>query len=136
MEMKNIKEFLNIKNTIGFIGATIQKEKWGYKKYKELKDAGFKIYPINPKYDKIDGDRCFPTLFSLIKYLNKNPDLVITVVPPQVTEKVVEQCKNYGIDKIWMQPGSESKKAVDFCKDNNINVIQKICIVMDALKKL
>jgi len=136
MEMDAINKFLDKNNTIGFIGATVQKEKWGYKKYKELKDAGFKVYPINPKYEDIYGDKCFSSLRSLVDFLKDKPDYVITVVPPKVTEKVVEKCKELGINKIWMQPGSESEKAIDYCKENNIEVVYNVCIVVDALQKL
>jgi len=136
MDIETIKRFLNKSNTIGFVGATVQKEKWGYKKYKKIKDAGFKVYPINPKYDEIDGDRCFPNLNSLINFLNKKPDFVITIIPPKITEKIVEQCKEVGINKIWMQPGSESEKAIDFCEENDIEVVHGTCIVVDALQKL
>ena len=136
MDEETIKKYLNKKNTIAFVGATIQKEKWGYKKYKELKDAGFKVYPLNLKYDEVDGDKCFPDLDSLIKFLKEKPDFVITIIPPKVTEKIVEQCKVLGIDKIWMQPGSESEKAIKFCKENDIEVVHGICIVVDALRKL
>jgi len=136
MEIETIKKFLDKKNTIAFIGATMQKDKWGYKKYKEVKNAGFKIYPINPKYDNIDGDKCFTDLRSLLEFLHKKPDIVITIVPPKITEKIVEQCKSLGINKIWMQPGSESEESIKFCKDNSIEVVHDICIVVDALQKL
>lgn len=136
MDTETIKKFLNKKNIIGFIGATINKEKWGYKKYKEIKNAGFKVYPVNPKYDKIDGDKCFPDLKSLIEFLQEKPDFVITIIPPKITEKTVEQCKIFRINKIWMQPGSESKKALRFCEENGIEVVHGICIVVDALHKL
>jgi len=136
MDTETIKNFLIKKNKIGFVGATIHKGKWGYKKYKELKDAGFKIYPVNPKYDEVDGDKCFPNLESLTKFLKEKPDFVITITPPKVTEKTVEQCKILGIDKIWMQPGSESEKAIKFCEENRIEVVHGSCIVVDALQKL
>ena len=136
MDIETIKVFLNKNNTIAFIGATIQKDKWGYKKYKEIKESGFEVYPINPKYDNVDGDKCYPNLKSLIDFLHEKPDFVITIVPPKVTEKIVEQCKIYGIDKIWMQPGSESEKAIKFCKENGIIVVYGVCIVVDVLKKL
>jgi len=135
MDIETIKDFLNKKNTIGFVGATVHKEKWGYKKYKEIKSAGFKIYPVNPKYDKVDGDKCFPNLKSLIEFLEEKPDSVITIIPPKVTEKIVEQCIIFGINKIWMQPGSESEKAIKCCEENGIKVVYGICIVIDALKK-
>ena len=136
MDIDTFKRFLNKKNKIGFIGATIQKDKWGYKKYIEIKNAGFSVYPINPKYDEIDGDRCFSNLRELIEHLNEKPDYVITIVPPKITENVVEQCKNFGIDKIWMQPGSESDKAIKFCKENGIEVVSGVCIVVDAIQRL
>ncbi|MCK4364714.1 MAG: CoA-binding protein [Thermoplasmatales archaeon] len=136
MDVETIKIFLNKKNTIAFVGATKQKEKWGYRKYKEIKDAGFKVYPVNPRYDEVDGDRCFPNLKSLIEFQGEKPDFVITIIPSKVTEKTVEQCKIFGIDKIWMQPGSESEKAIRFCEENNITVVHGICIVVDALQKL
>ena len=136
MDTETIKKFLNKKNTIGFVGATIKKEKWGYKKYKEIKDAGFKVYPINPKYDKVDGDKCFPNLKSLIEFLNEKPNFVITIVPPEITKKTVEQCKKLGIDKIWMQPGSESEEVIELCKESNIEFVHGVCIVVDAIQKL
>jgi predicted CoA-binding protein len=61
---------------------------------------------------------------------------VITIVPPKVTEKTVEQCKILGIGKIWMQPGSESEKAIELCKKNNIELVHGLCIIVDALQKL
>ena len=136
MDTDTIRKFLDKKNKIGFVGATIQKEKWGYKKYKEIKNAGFNVYPINPKYDKIDDDQCFPNLNSLVEFLKEKPDVVITVIPPEITFKTVEQCKILGIDKVWMQPGSESESAINFCKENDIEVVHGICIVVDAIQKL
>ena len=73
---------------------------------------------------------------TLIEYLNKKPDYVITIVPPKVTEKIVRQCKLFDVDKIWMQPGSESERAIKFCKENNIIVVHGLCIIVDALDKI
>jgi hypothetical protein len=136
MDIELIKRFLNKENIIGFVGATVQKDKWGYKKYKNLKNEGFKVYPINPKYTEIDGDKCFQNLQSLISFLDKKPDIILTIIPPNITEKIVEECKTFGIDKIWMQPGSESEKSIKFCDENNISVVHGICIVVDGLKKV
>ena len=34
-----------------------------------------------------------------------------------------------------MQPGSESEKAIKFCKTNNIKTVYNVCFVVDGLKK-
>ncbi len=130
-EKQLMNRFLDKRSVIAVVGATINKEKFGYKVYKAVKESGYTVYPINQKYDKINGDACYPRL----KELPKKPDVVITIVPPAVTEEIVKQCKELGIKKVWMQPGSESEEAISFCKENGIDVIYHVCFVVDGLKK-
>ena len=125
------EEFLNRNNIIAVVGVSTNTHKWGWKIYKELKSAAFKIYPVNPKYKKIEKDVCYPKL----QMLPKKPDVIITVVPPRVTEQIVKQCKSLKIGKIWMQPGSESEKVINFCKNNGIEAVYNVCFVVDGLKK-
>ncbi len=127
----NPDNFLDKKNKIAIVGVSLSPQKWGYKIYKKLKSIGFRVYPVNPKHSRIDGVPCFHDLESL----PGEPDVVITVVPPRVTLDVIKQCKKLGIRKIWMQPGSESEKAINFCKDNNIEVVYNTCFVVNGLKE-
>jgi len=133
METNLLEKFLNRENKIAVIGASNNPKKWGYRICKSLKSAGFNVYPINPKYTKIGGDRCYPNLRSVSR--SEKVDVVITVVPPSVTEHIVKQCKDLGIRRIWMQPGSESEKAISMCKINGIDVIYNVCFVVDGLKQ-
>ena len=125
-----MKEFLKKGNIIAVVGASRNPEKWGYKIFKKLKEF-YKTYPVNPKYKEIDGTKCYPDL----KSLPEKPDVVITVVPPEVTESVVKVCKDLGISMVWMQPGSESQKAIEFCKKNGIKVVYNVCFVVNGLKE-
>ncbi len=129
-EKSMMKSFLDKGNVVAVVGATINKEKFGYKVYKVVKKAGFKVYPVNPKYQEVDGDRCYASL----KEVPEKPDVVITIVPPKVTEEIVRQCKELGIGKVWMQPGSESEKAISYCHKNGIEVVHHACFVVDGLK--
>ena len=123
------KEFLKKENIFAVIGVSRNKEKYGYKVYYDLKDAGYKVYPINPTTNKINNEKCYPSL----NKLPEKPDVVVTVIPPEITYKIVEKCKELNIDKIWMQPGSESEKSIDFCKKNNIKVIYSACIMIKRI---
>lgn len=125
-----IKEALNKKNIIAVVGASTNPEKYGYKVYKDLKEAGYKVYPVNPNASEILGDKCYPNL----KSLPIKPDVVNTVVPPKITEEIVKECKKIGIKKIWMQPGSESEEAINFCNKNGIDVIYGVCIMIERRK--
>ncbi len=130
MNEKLIKKFLRKENIFAVVGVSRDKKKYGYKVYKNLKEAGYKVYPINPNCDEIDGDRCY----HFIGELPEKPDVVDIVVPPAVTEKILIKCKEFGIRKVWVQPGSESKKALKFCKKNNIEVICNVCVMVEREK--
>ena len=126
-----INKFLNKKNVFAVVGASKLKEKYGNKVYFDLKNAGYSVYPINPNANTIFGDKCYPSL----RKLPIKPDVVDIVVPPKITEKTVEECKNLKIDKVWMQPGSESDKAIDFCKKNGIDILYNVCVMIERKKR-
>lgn len=125
-----VREILNKKNVIAVVGASRNPEKYGHQVYKDLKGAGYKVYPVNPNAADILGDKCYPGL----KSLPVKPDVVNFVVPPKVTEEIVKTCKELGIRKVWMQPGSESEKAILFCNDNGIDVVYGVCIMIQRIK--
>lgn len=127
MNEELIKEFLNKRNIFAVVGASRNPKKYGYQVYKDLKEAGYKTYPVNPNADEILGDRCYPD----IRDLPTKPDVVDLVVTPKVTEETVETCKTLGITKVWMQPGSESEKAIKLCEDNNIDVVHGVCVMIE-----
>ncbi|MEM4846866.1 MAG: CoA-binding protein [Thermosphaera sp.] len=131
MNEELIREFLDRRNVFAVVGASRDPQKYGYQVYRDLKSAGYKVYPVNPNAQEVLGDKCYPSL----KELPAKPDVVVTVVPPQVTELVVEECKELGVRKIWMQPGSESEKAVEYCEKNNIAVVHGACIMIERKRR-
>ncbi len=121
-----VRQFLDKSNIFAVVGASKNPEKYGHKVYKDLKESGYRVYPINPNTDKVLGERCYPSL----KDLPEKPDVVDMVVKPEVTEKIAKECKSLGINKVWFQPGSESRKAIEFCKENGIRVLHGICVIV------
>jgi hypothetical protein len=130
MKTRLIKEFLDKKNIFAVVGVSRNPEKYGNKVYKDLKNAGYKTYAINPKADFILGEKCYHNL----KELPEKPDVVDIVVPSEITEKIVHECKELDIDKVWLQPGSESEKAINYCKKNNIELVYGICVMIERKK--
>ena len=126
--MNNLKR--NNKKTIAVVGVSKDEKKFGFKVFKDMIKKGQKVYGINPKADVILGRK----IYSKIQDIPEKPDLVITIVPPEVTEKIVDDCISIGIKEIWMQPGSESEKAIKKAQDNKISVIYNACIMLTTDK--
>lgn len=131
MNQELIKAFLDKENTFAVVGASRDPLKFGYQVFQDLKKAGYKVYPVNPNVNEILGFKCYPNL----QDLPCNPDVVDIVVPPKLTEQVVETCKKLEITKVWMQPGSESEKAIKFCEENGIDVVYGVCVMIERARQ-
>jgi predicted CoA-binding protein len=111
---------------IAVVGVSADHEKYGYRIFRSLRDSGFKVEAINPKLKELEGEKVYPSL----EQLPRKPDLVITVVPPRVTEKVVDQAADLGVKELWMQPGSESDEAVRKARERGMNVTFNACFMV------
>lgn len=127
MKSESIKSFLGLKN-IAVVGVSSKNKGFGVAVYNHLKDNGFNTFGVN----KNGGFSNSTKLYNSLALIENNIDGVITVVPPSETEIVVQEAKELGIKNIWMQQGSESKNAIEFCKQNGINVVHNECILMFA----
>jgi len=112
---------------IAVVGVSSKEEKFGFRIFRDLLKRGFKVKGVNPKITELLGERIYPSL----KALEAIPDLVITVVSPEVTDRVVEECRQLGVKEIWMQPGSESENAIKKAKNYGIRVTHNACFMVD-----
>jgi predicted CoA-binding protein len=122
-----IDKFLDCKN-IAIVGMSHSSPKFGNLAYKELKNKDYKVYPIHPKSQVIDGAKCFNTFDSI----EENIEAVLVSVKPEQSEGVVKAAHQNGINNIWLQQGAESESTIYYCKENGINIIHGQCILMHA----
>lgn len=113
------------------VGASRDPHKYGHQIYRDLRTAGYTVYAVNPNADEILGDKCYPSVESLPEI----PQVVDLVVPPKVTNQIVKTCKKLGVRKVWMQPGSESETALEFCEENSIEVVYGVCVMVERRSK-
>lgn len=112
------------------VGASTNPEKYGHKAYMDLKRFGKIVYPVNPRAATIDGDPCFPSVTAL----PETPEVVVAVVPPAITEKLVDELIAAGVRNVWMQPGAESPAAVARAQAAGIAVVSGGPCVMVGLR--
>ena len=121
-----VKEFMAQKR-FAVIGATSNTSKNGYRIFKNLTRRGYEVYPVNPGLEELEGVKCYHSLADIPVRV----DVVDFVVPPPVTEATLKECKRLGLDRIWLQPGSESEAAIAFCHENKLRVVHDICVMQN-----
>lgn len=122
-----VNDFLE-QPSLAVVGVSRQPRKFGNYAYKELRQRGYRVYPVHPVAEAIEGDRSYPNLRQLPEAVGG----VLIVVPPQQTEQVVREAAAAGIKRVWMQQGAESPAAIQFCRENGISEVHGECILMFA----
>lgn len=127
--MLEAQEILKTKKSYALIGASQNPEKYSYELLSVLKDAGYMVYPINPRYEEINGAACYPSLSAL----PQKPEAAIVVLAPQNSEKAVEEIFDQGIKTIWFPPGCWSDAAVEKCRRHQREFVHDICPIATLL---
>jgi predicted CoA-binding protein len=129
-----IQDFLAQKQ-IAVVGVSDKRETGCNAAYRRFKAAGYAVSPVNPHLSSFEGDACYPDL----KSIPVKPDGVFILTNPKVTEGIVRECVDLGIQRVWMhcllgtKPGlgtgttSVSADAVRMCRENGITVIPGAC---------
>jgi len=101
------------------VGVSDDASKYGHRIFRDLLNEGYPVKGVNPRGGFVHGNNIYKSLSEI----EKKPDLVITVVPPEATLLLVEECNKLGIKTIWMQPGSESRAALEKAKAYGIKTV-------------
>jgi predicted CoA-binding protein len=124
--MNQVETMLQMKNW-AVVGATDNTEKFGYKIFKALKEAGYNVYPVNPGITTILGEKCYQTL----KDLPVTPEVVNVVVPPRVGEQIMKDCFELGINNVWLQPGANAASVVELAQKSGLTVVDQNCVLVE-----
>jgi len=123
--LKQIEDFIAA-GPVAMVGVSRNPKKFGFAAFRELKEKGMNIIPVNPHAEEIHGVKVFKDIKSLppeVKSL-----LVMTRKPE--TLNVIRQAREKGIRNIWIQQMSESNEAIKELEGTDINYISGQCILM------
>ncbi|NBX68661.1 MAG: CoA-binding protein [Proteobacteria bacterium] len=112
--------------TIAIIGASQDRNKFGNKAVRVFADKGYKVYPIHPSLNEIEGHKVY---HSILQVPEKELDMVSFYLPPKVGLQVVEDVAKVKCKEVWLNPGSESEELVEKAESLGLNVIQACSIV-------
>ena len=105
--LKQINEFLE-SQPIALVGVSRNPKKFGYSAFKELKEKGMKIIPVNPEATEIMGEKAYPS----VKMLPPEVQSIIILTKKDQTASVIREAKEKGIKQIWIQQMADSKEAI------------------------
>ncbi len=125
--LNQVKEFLAQKH-IAIAGVSGKPQKFGNAIFKELQKKNYQLYPIHREMATFEGVKCYPDVHSLPPEVTA---LVICTQPEQSVDLMKEAIEK-NIRHVWLQQGAQNDESVKLAEENNLNLIQKECVLMFA----
>lgn len=123
--LKQIEEFIAAE-PIAMVGASRNPKKFGFTAFRELKEKGMNIIPVNRNASEILGEKVYPDVASLPAEVKG----LILMTPKAETLNVIKNAMKKGIKQLWIQQMSDNKEVLEELKDTDINYITGQCILM------
>ncbi|HXS93700.1 MAG TPA: CoA-binding protein [Candidatus Limnocylindrales bacterium] len=125
--MKSISEILHSSHTIAVVGLSGKRFRPSYGVAEYMKQAGYRIIPVNPQEREVLGERAYADLDSVPDAI----DIVDIFRRSEYVPEIVEAAIRKGAKVIWMQEGVMHEEAARRAEEAGLAVVMDRCILKD-----
>jgi uncharacterized protein len=127
---EEIARVLRKAKTIAVVGISHKEERDSHKVAKYLKEHGYKMIPVNPKYREVLGEPCYPTLRDVPEHIDV-ADIFRNI---EAIPEVVDDAVAAGADCVWMQLGLVHNEAAAKARAAGLQVVMNKCTKIEHTK--
>jgi predicted CoA-binding protein len=124
------RALLDRSRTVYIVGASANHVRPSYFIYRYLSTHGFEVYPVNPKYPDIDGDRCYPTLAACASE-HGPPDIVDVFRRAEEVVEIARDAIAVRAKAIWFQYGIINMEAIRLADEAGLDVVYDRCMKVE-----
>ncbi len=112
--------------SVAILGASSDRSKFGNKSLRAHAQAGYLVFPVNPKGGTIEGLATYTSLADVpVERLSR----VSLYLPPKLSMAALDEIAAKGCDELWFNPGTESAEALAKARQLGLNAIAACSIV-------
>jgi hypothetical protein len=110
--------------TVAVVGASRDPAKEAHQIPRLLKDAGFRVIPVNPEADEIIGEPVYRRLADIPEPV----EIVEVFRPAAEAADVARQAVEIGARAVWLQMGLRSDEAGQVAKHAGLDYVEDHCM--------
>jgi predicted CoA-binding protein len=122
-----LRRILKDNHTIAVVGLSADWYRPSYFAAKYMQEHGFRVIPVNPKYDEILGEKCYPDLKSIPDKI----DIVDVFRKPADCAPIAEDAVAIGAKVLWLQLGVVNEEAERIAKAGGLDVVMDRCVKIE-----
>ncbi len=126
-DIQTLRRILKETRVIAMVGLSAKWYRPSFFAAKYLIEHGYRVIPVNPRYDQVLGQKCYSSLEDI-------PDSVDVVDLFQRSEDVppfVDQAIRIGAKVVWMQLGVVNEAAARKARDAGLEVVMDRCMKIE-----
>ena len=131
-DIAGLRRILARSRTLAVVGLSAQWHRPSYFAAKYMQDHGYRIMPVNPRYDEVLGERCFPDLRSIPERV----DLVDCFRKPSEIPSIADDAIAIGAKVLWMQLGIVNDAAAQRASAAGLDVVMNRCVKIEHARIL
>lgn len=128
------REILENARTIAMIGCSADKFRTSNYAAKFLMDKGYRVIPVNPQFDEILGEKCYPSLLDIPE--TEEIDIVNIFRNSAYSAKAVQDVADWK-DKtgqnpvVWTQLDVSSQEGENIAEAHGLSYVRNMCIMVE-----
>ncbi len=122
-----LRRILKTNHTIAVVGLSADWYRPSYFAAKYMQEHGFRIIPVNPKYDEILGEKCYPNL----KAIPEPVDIVDVFRKPDDCAPIAQDAVAIGAKVLWLQLGVVNEEAARIAEAGGLEVVMDRCVKIE-----
>ena len=126
-DIEVLRRILGETRVIAVVGLSANWWRPSYFAAKYLQDHGYRIIPVNPNYERILGETCFPSL----EAVEEGVDVVNVFQRSEVTPGIASSAVSIGARVLWLQLGVISNEAASAAMAGGLEVVMDRCMKIE-----
>lgn len=126
-DIATLRRVLGETRTIAVVGLSADWFRPSYFAAKYMQEHGYRIIPVNPRYDEILGEKCYPDL----RAIPEPVDLVDVFRKPADALAIAEEAVAIGARALWMQIGVINEAAREKAESAGLTVVMNRCVKIE-----
>ena len=126
-DIPTIRRILKENHTIAMVGLSADWYRPSYFAAKYLQDHGFRVIPVNPRYEEILGEKSY----ARVQDIPEPIDVVDCFRRPADIPPLADAAIEVGARVLWMQLGIVNEEAAAKAEDAGLEVIMNRCMKIE-----
>jgi len=126
-DIETLRRILATHRVIAVVGLSAEWHRPSYFAAKYMQEHGYRIVPVNPKYECILGERCYPSLADI----GHEVDMVDVFRRAEDVMPIARQAIEIGAKALWQQLGVVNLEADRLAREHGLDTVMDRCVKIE-----